>query len=259
MYFTHADPVWNAHPRLRAVTLAVDGVLGMTSGHESGRERREALTARVEERLAAASESAMPEIAAWREAFSRMGLKPTQYRCASEALLRRYRKERNLPGFHPLVDYLNVVSMAFAIPIAVFDCDKVTDGITVRHADGSEVHRTFQGETEHPAPEEIVFTDAAGHAHSRRWTFRQSALSVVSKETDRALIVAEALHPTAAEDLAALERELTAGLPEAGVRIVAARRIDTTDRRLEFSYERGDSERGDSGRGDSVRGDEETA
>jgi DNA/RNA-binding domain of Phe-tRNA-synthetase-like protein len=39
-----------------------------------------------------------PEIRAWRRAFTRMGFKPTQYRYASEALLRRFRKDGALPG-----------------------------------------------------------------------------------------------------------------------------------------------------------------
>jgi len=38
-----------------------------------------------------------------------MGMKPTQYRCASEALLRRYRRDRVLPRVHPLVDLCNAV------------------------------------------------------------------------------------------------------------------------------------------------------
>src|SRR5258708_31504139 len=104
----------------------------------------------------------MPEIGAWREAFSKMGLKPTQYRCASEALLRRYRKEKSMPSFHPMVDYLNYVSMAFAIPIAAYDCEKIYEGITVRPADGSESYVTFQGEIEHTAPNQTIFANPEG-------------------------------------------------------------------------------------------------
>src|SRR5207237_5536508 len=55
------------------------------------------------ERLSAAgTESELPEIQAWRRTFSALGLKPTQYRCASESLLRRFRKEGSLPAIHPL-------------------------------------------------------------------------------------------------------------------------------------------------------------
>ncbi|WP_204301609.1 hypothetical protein, partial [Stenotrophomonas maltophilia] len=49
------------------------------------------------QRLATQSEGELPEIQAWRRAFSKMGLKPTQYRCASEQLLRRFRQDRALP------------------------------------------------------------------------------------------------------------------------------------------------------------------
>jgi DNA/RNA-binding domain of Phe-tRNA-synthetase-like protein len=230
MYFMHSDAVWNAHPNLRALTVVADDVLGMKD--DAG--RLDKLTPAIQSRLAANAESEMPEIAAWREAFSKMGLKPTQYRCASEALLRRFRKEGNMPGFHPLVDYLNYVSMAYAIPIAAYDVAKIQDGITVRPADGSESYVTFQGEIEHPAPNETIFADTEGNAHSRRWTHRQSARSVVTPGTDRVLIVAEALHPNAARDLASLEQELQATLPAAGIRIAASKTLTPEERRFEF-------------------------
>lgn len=228
MYFTHADEVWTAHPNLRALVLVAENV------RNADVDDLESLIEMVDRRLASGAEAEMPEIAAWREVFSRMGLKPTQYRCAAEALLRRFRKDRNLPRLHPLVDYLNHASMAFAIPIAAFDCAKVADGITVRPADGSERYLTFQGDTENPPAGEIVFADREGNAHARRWTFRQSALSAVTPETDRALIVAEAHHAMATQDLAALEAELKAGLDGAGVRIGQSMMIDPADRRLEF-------------------------
>jgi DNA/RNA-binding domain of Phe-tRNA-synthetase-like protein len=231
MYFVHSDEIWNAHPSLSALSVAARNVRGM----KSDPRRLERLTSAVEQRLTRANaESDMPEIAAWREAFSKMGMKPTQYRCASEALLRRYRKERNMPSFHPLVDYLNFVSMAYAIPIAAYDVEKINDGITVRPADGSETYVTFQGETEHPAPGETIFADREGNAHSRRWTHRQSARSVVTPQTDRVLIVAEAMHAAAAQDMQSLEQEIQAGLREAGVEITGSKTISAGDRRFEF-------------------------
>jgi DNA/RNA-binding domain of Phe-tRNA-synthetase-like protein len=69
---------------------------------------------RATARLPQRPESEFPEITAWRRAFSQMGLKPTQYRCASEALLRRFRKDGSLPSIHPLVDVCNAVSLAYA-------------------------------------------------------------------------------------------------------------------------------------------------
>jgi DNA/RNA-binding domain of Phe-tRNA-synthetase-like protein len=163
---------------------------------------------RADVRLRRSSESELPEIQAWRRAFAQMGLKPTQYRCASEALLRRYRKDKTLPHIHPLVDLCNAVSVAYAIPVAVFDLDRVDGNLEVRYAMGTEVYRTFSGETEHPAPGEVIFADDASQAHARRWTNRQSALSAVRPDSTRALIVAEALHDDAVADVTALLDEL---------------------------------------------------
>jgi len=155
-------------------------------------------------RLRAETESTFPEIQAWRKAYTRMGLKPTQYRCASEALLRRFRNDRALPNIHPLIDLCNAVSIAFAIPIAVFDLNKITGDLQVRLANGDEIYETFGGVIEQPEPGEVIFADSVGRAHARRWVNRQSGYSAVREETVRALIVAEALHKTAGEDVARL-------------------------------------------------------
>ncbi|HMQ32839.1 MAG TPA: phenylalanine--tRNA ligase beta subunit-related protein, partial [Chloroflexaceae bacterium] len=163
-----------------------------------------------------------PEVQAWRRAFSQMGLKPTQYRSAAEALLRRFRKEDRLPRLHPLVDLCNAVSLAFALPVAVIDLDHVEGFIRVRHADGDEWALAFSGEEEHPEPGEVIFADAARWVHARRWTFRQSKHSTVSDGTRRALIVSEGLHATAITDVAALLDTLEAELVSAG--FAAARR-----------------------------------
>jgi DNA/RNA-binding domain of Phe-tRNA-synthetase-like protein len=165
-------------------------------------------TERARSRLAEAPESELPEIQAWRRAFARMGLKPTQYRCAAESLLRRFRKEGALPSLHPLVDVCNAVSLAFAIPVAVFDISKITGDLEVRYAAGDENYLTFSGEVEHPGVHEVIFCDTAGQAHARRWSNRQSGLSAVQRSTAAALIVAEAMHGSAASDVP----ELTAAL-----------------------------------------------
>jgi DNA/RNA-binding domain of Phe-tRNA-synthetase-like protein len=231
MYFTHADTIWANHPGLRALAVATEDVRD-TKEDPALLER---LATTVAQRQAIAAEAEMPEIAAWREAFSRMGMKPTQYRCASEALLRRYRKSQDMPKFHPLVDYLNYVSMAFGIPIAAFDCAHIVEGITVRPAEGTETYQTFQGELEHPGEGEVIFADPEGFAHSRRWTYRQSAKSVVSAGTDRVLVVAEAHHDTARDDLLALENELKLGIPALGARIASSTLMSSPQQLFEFS------------------------
>ncbi|MFE7845587.1 B3/4 domain-containing protein [Microbacterium sp. NPDC057407] len=208
MQFTHDSALLAAFPHLAVATLTLDGVTDTADVERTSAPFLE----RAAERLAERPESELPEIAAWRRAFSQMGLKPTQYRCASEALLRRLRREGEIPAIHPLVDLCNAVSAAYAIPIAVFDLDQVVGDLTVTYAVGTETYRTFGGTTETPEPGEVIFRDDAGNAHARRWTNRQSALSAIRPDTRRVLIVSEALHDTAPADVQALRTELAGAL-----------------------------------------------
>ena len=212
MYFQHSAPIWRDFPALVPVLLYADGITGDAPvGPAADR-----FAAIAKSRLAAvAAESELPEIQAWRRAFTQMGLKPTQYRCASESLLRRFRKEGSLPRLHPLVDLCNAVSLAFAVPVAVLDASAIAGPLQVRYATGDESYLTFAGEIEHPPAGEVIFADQAGQAHARRWTNRQSGLSAVRDSTARTLIVAEALHDSAPADMAELAAALTAEIQAA--------------------------------------------
>ncbi|MCZ4090588.1 B3/B4 domain-containing protein [Sinorhizobium psoraleae] len=213
MYFRHASDVWRDFPGLSAGILHAEGIHRDVSidAHIAGFE------AAAKARLAASAEGEFPESQAWRRAFSRMGLKPTQYRSASEALLRRFRKDEYLPRIHPLIDLCNAASLAFAIPIAVFDLSRVAGHLEVRYASGSEIYTTFSGETEHPEQHEVIFADEEGRAHARRWTNRQSGYSAVGDETTTVLVVAEALHARAETDVSRLVDELAGAIAAAWI------------------------------------------
>jgi DNA/RNA-binding domain of Phe-tRNA-synthetase-like protein len=198
--FIYADSVRADFPEVATGVLRVDGIspignVSVWTAHFCDIGTR---------RLSNQTEAALPEIQAWRKAFARMGLKPTQYRCASEALLRRFRKEHSLPSIHPFVDLCNAISIAFAVPVAAFDLTKISGDLEVRPAKGDEVYATFAGEIEHPDPGEIIFTDSSGRVHARRWTNRQSGYSAVRDETVSVLVVSEAMHSTASEDVSRL-------------------------------------------------------
>ncbi|MGR9247203.1 B3/B4 domain-containing protein [Rhizobium leguminosarum] len=200
MQFSHSDAIWQAFPELRAGVLHAGGIHADADVEAAIAD----FSAIAAARLTQAQEGEFPEIQAWRRGFSRMGLKPTQYRCASEALLRRFRQEYALPRLHPLIDLCNAISLAFAIPIAVFDAEKIAGDLEVRRAKGDETYLTFGGEIEHPETNEVIFADDEHRAHARRWTNRQSGLSAVRETTCSVLIVAEALHASAGDDIARL-------------------------------------------------------
>ena len=224
--FSHADAIWTAHPELAPLALHARGFAPDAAALDT---QLSVLHAQARARLAAGAEGEFPEIQAWRRAFSRMGLKPTQYRCAAESLLRRFRKEDALPAVHPLVDACNAASLAFAIPIAVFDLSQVAGALQVRPATGREQYLGFGGEAERPEPGEVVFADEQQHAHARRWCHRQSAGSTIRPGTAEVLIVAEAMHAGAAQDLVRLEAVLRGLLAALGAAVLDARQLQRGD------------------------------
>ena len=153
--------------------------------------------------------SQIPSLAAWRSAFRGFGVDPTQYRSAAEALLRRLTKKGDIPSINGLVDIGNLVSIRYALPVAVFDTRAVHGTVTVHFADGSERYTTLgQDETGHPEPGEVVFSDEAGQVHARRWCWRQSELSAAQSDTRTALVTVEAHHADGLTDIKAAIRDL---------------------------------------------------
>jgi DNA/RNA-binding domain of Phe-tRNA-synthetase-like protein len=231
MQFSHHPDIWSRFPELAASALFAAGIRTNVSVAAQVARFNAIARSRLD---AAGSESDLPEIKAWRGVFSRMGLKPTQYRCASESLLRRFRKEGSLPQIHPLIDLCNAASLAFAIPVAALDVAKIAWPLQVRPATGTENYLSFSGEIEHPEPGEVTFADAQGQAHARRWTNRQSGLSAVRDETAAVLIVIEGVHDSAAADVQNLGTALGDALNE--VWSIAPRRglLTASSPRFEF-------------------------
>jgi DNA/RNA-binding domain of Phe-tRNA-synthetase-like protein len=230
MHFQHSNEIWKSFPGLVPGVLLADRITEDVSVDRP----LATFTARAESRLASASEGELPEVQAWRRTFSRMGLKPTQYRCASESLLRRLRKEKSLPRIHPLIDVCNAISVAFATPVAVFDVAEIAGFLEVRYAAGDETYLTFSGELEHPDVDEVIFADEARRAHARRWTNRQSRYSAVRDSTTTVLIVAEAMHAEAPADMQSLTASLAAELDAIWSVVVEPAILTRSSPRFEF-------------------------
>ena len=152
----------------------------------------------------------LPSLAAWRSAFRRFGVNPTQVRCAPEALLRRLSKVGDIPSINTLVDIGNLVSIRYALPVAVFDWRAVTGAVTVHIATGAERFTELGSDTIiHPEPGEVVFSDETGMVLARRWCWRQSAESAAQSDTATALIVVEAQHAEGHQTVVAALADLT--------------------------------------------------
>jgi DNA/RNA-binding domain of Phe-tRNA-synthetase-like protein len=153
--------------------------------------------------------SQIESLAAWRGVFRGFGVDPTQYRGAAEALLRRLTKKGDIPSINTLVDIGNLVSIRYALPVALFDTRALHGSITVRFADGAERYTTLgEREVEHPEPGEVIFSDETGLVSARRWCWRQSEQSAVQPDTTAALITVEAHHAHGRRDVEAALRDL---------------------------------------------------
>ena len=134
---------------------------------------------------------------------------PTQYRSAAEALLRRLTKQGDIPSINTLVDLGNLVSIRYALPVAVFDTRAISGPVTVRFADGSERFTNLgQAAPEQPEPGEVIFVDVAGMVIARRWCWRQSEESAARSDTTDAIVTVEAHHAGARADVEAAQRDL---------------------------------------------------
>jgi DNA/RNA-binding domain of Phe-tRNA-synthetase-like protein len=206
--FHYDDEILARYPRV------VGGVIlarGMTNGStpESLLAAYAAEQQATLQRLGSTPLSQIPALAAWRTAFRGFDVDPTQYRSASESLLRRLTKKGDIPSINMLVDLGNLVSIRYAMPVAVFDTRALQGVVTVHFADGSERYTTLgQSEVDHPEPGEVVFSDETGLVIARRWCWRQSDQSAAQEDTTEAIITVEAHHADGRRDIEAALSDL---------------------------------------------------
>jgi DNA/RNA-binding domain of Phe-tRNA-synthetase-like protein len=173
--------------------------------------------------------SQLPSLAAWRSVFRGFGVDPTQYRCAAEALLRRLTKKGAIPSINTLVDLGNLVSIRYALPVAIFDTRAIQGAVTVRFADGSERFVTLgEGATDHIAAGEAIFADEADLVIARRWCWRQSDESAARDDTTSAIITVEAHHENGHTDVAAAIADVLALLNTYAGGVCVAHTLDAS-------------------------------
>ena len=207
--FAYDEQLAEQYPTLRAGLLHASGLTNRPSPPQLLAAYHAEQQAAAQ-RLRTTPAAEMPSIAAWRRVFTRFGATPTKHRSAPEALLRRLSSHDHVPSIGTLVDIGNLVSLRYAVPVAVFDLARIRGTLTVRFATGAEQF-TDLGSTAStkPGPGEVVFVDEDEVVMARRWCWRQSAEAATGPDTTAALFVVEAHHETAASDVNAALDDLT--------------------------------------------------
>lgn len=160
--------------------------------------------------------SSHPHIAAWREAFSSFGAKPSRYPCSAEALLARVLKGtgHDLPPINALVDRYNAVSIRHVLPVGGEDLDRLTSDLWLRHANGREPFDSTgadANEATYPEPGEVVWADSTG-VTCRRWNWRQGHRTRLTPDTTNAYFVLDRLAPYSLDELHAARDDLVASI-----------------------------------------------
>lgn len=206
--FRYSDQILARFPTTRGGVIHATG-LDNTTSPSSLADQYRAEQERVREEIGATPLSEIPSLSAWRATFSGFGVKPTQYRSAAEALLRRLTKQGDIPSINPLVDLANLVSIRHRLPVAVCDQAAATGVTTVRFAEGHEPFTDLGSDmVVHPEPGEVIFADEADLVSARRWCWRQSDQSAARATTTEVLITIEGQHPGAEEDVAVAKADL---------------------------------------------------
>lgn len=124
----------------------------------------------------------LPEINAWRSAFSSLGWSGSKYPSSVEALIKRVARGGSLPSINPPVDLANSVSLTYCVPVGCHDLDQ-TEHLQVRLAEnGDTFYPMGDGAEEAPDPGEIIYT-SAHEVRTRRWVWRQSRNALVTCES----------------------------------------------------------------------------
>ncbi len=162
----------------------------------------------VREKFSAEQITKIPEIVAWRNAYSAFGAKPSDYRSSIEALLRRLLNGKNLPRINKIVDLYNYISIKYLVPAGGEDLDKIDGDILLTFADGSENFIALgEGEITHPKKGEVIYTDNK-EVLCRRWNWRESEKTKFTETTKNAFLCVEALPPTNREKIQNILNEL---------------------------------------------------
>lgn len=209
--FSYSPALVGQFPDLCSLVIFATGI---TADVDIGPSIAPHLRIAREQLNALASESQYPSIQSWRAAYRAAGVDPTKTRMAAESILRRLRTTGDFPVLHPLVMLCNALSARFAVPVAALDQCRIDGDLRVEPAAGGEIYDAFDGSEAALPAGEVTFKDAAGRAHARKWSHKQSRLSAVSPATASVMIVAEAVHPGGFAELQDLKSLLVADLRE---------------------------------------------
>lgn len=155
-----------------------------------------------------------PDVRRWRGTYSKMGVKPSKYRCSLEALLRRIFKG-DMWSVSDVVDCYDCVSALNLLPMGAHDMTKLRGDMVLRYVrEGEKFYPLGAGDSVvECAPPQIVYADGE-KVCCWLWNYRDTRDACVDDATEEALFLVDCAFETEwrtiGEGLAALAKELEA-------------------------------------------------
>ena len=115
----------------------------------------------IKDKFSNSAPSTDPVVSAVRRMYRRIGWEPTQYRPSSEAMIRRFLKDKGLYRINNAVDLGNVTSTRFHIPMGLYDADKLSGSISVDVGQEGEEYQGISKDVIH-AEGKLILRDDEG-------------------------------------------------------------------------------------------------
>ena len=165
--------------------------VGVREGHPLAEEMKKNLTAELASRgITDENLANHPDIRAWREAYSMMGVKPSKYRSSLEALARRVLKGKEIWSVSSVVDCYNCASVSAMLPMGAHDTSLIDGTITLRFGRPGEKFYPLgaDGETVDVSTRNIVYADETKIC-CWLWNHRDTRLAAVTRDTEEAVFL----------------------------------------------------------------------
>jgi DNA/RNA-binding domain of Phe-tRNA-synthetase-like protein len=115
----------------------------------------------IKEKFSKNAPSTDSTVSVVRRMYRRIGWEPTQYRPSSEAMIRRFLKDKGLYRINNAVDLGNVTSTRFHLPMGLYDKDKILGTISVDVGEDGEEYKGISKAIIH-ADGKLVLRDSTG-------------------------------------------------------------------------------------------------
>ena len=145
-----------------------------------------------------------PDISRWREVYSDMGMKPSKYRSAPEALARRIVKGQDMWNISSVVDCYDAVSVMTMLSMGAHDLTKISGDMVLRYGKDGDVFLPLgkDGDIVEVTERMVVYADAE-KVCCWLWNHKDTNLAAVTEHTKEALFIVDSAfepHLTAIED-----------------------------------------------------------